>query len=135
MLNRSSEEPRWHLWVPVILYALAIFVSSSAEQPQVVPATFGDKSLHAAAYAVLALLTLRALAGGAWSGVTPAAAVAAAVLASAYGVGDEVHQLFVPGRQFDPADMLADAVGAGAACAAAWVVARVRARHRHSRIT
>jgi VanZ family protein len=135
MLNRCSEGPRWRLWVPVILYALAIFVSSSVEQPQMVPATVGDKTLHAAAYAVLALLTLRALAGGTWNGVTPAAAVVAAALASAYGVADEVHQLFVPGRQFDPRDMLADSVGAGAACAAAWLVARVRARHRHSRIT
>ena len=135
MLNRSPGRSRGALWTPVILYALAIFISSSVEQPQVVPATLGDKTLHGVAYAGLALLTLRALAGGAWSGVTAAGAFVAAVLASAYGVGDEVHQWFVPGRQFDPRDMLADAVGAGGACAAAWLIARVRGRHPHSRIT
>jgi VanZ family protein len=33
-------------------------------------------------------------------------------LAIAYGVTDEIHQSFVPGRRADPADVLADALGA-----------------------
>jgi VanZ family protein len=127
MPNRSSRGQRWRLWTPVVLYALAIFVSSSIEQPQIVPASVGDKTLHGVAYAGLALLTLRALAGGAWAGVTARAAITAVALAAAYGVTDEVHQLFVPGRVFDARDMLADLTGAAAACAAAWLVARARA--------
>lgn len=47
--------------------------------------------------------------GGAFS---PGAVVALAVaLASLYGVTDELHQLFVPGRSSDPADWLVDTCG------------------------
>jgi VanZ family protein len=135
MQNGPSRRRAWALWAPVCVYALGIFISSSIEQPAVLPASVGDKTLHALAYAGLGLLTLRALARGTWRGVTAKVAMAAAVLAGAYGVSDELHQRFVPGRQFDMRDMLADASGAGLASAAAWLVARVRARQRHSRIS
>ena len=39
----------------------------------------------------------------------------ALLLAIAYGITDEVHQHFVPGRHMDPLDLLTDAVGAAAA--------------------
>lgn len=38
--------------------------------------------------------------------------VGAVALASLYGVTDELHQLFVPGRMCDPADWLTDTLGA-----------------------
>ena len=40
-----------------------------------------------------------------------AAVLVAIVISSLYGVSDEYHQLFVPGRTFDVFDMLADAIG------------------------
>lgn len=40
------------------------------------------------------------------------ALVAAVVIASAYGVSDEIHQLFVPGRACDPVDWVVDTLGA-----------------------
>jgi VanZ family protein len=40
------------------------------------------------------------------------AAVIALVIASLYGVSDEVHQLFVEGRSSDPIDWLTDTAGA-----------------------
>ncbi len=61
-----------------------------------------DKVGHAAAYAVLgALLTLAT--GRVWL---------ALLLATLFGVTDEIHQYFVPGRQADVFDVVADAVGA-----------------------
>jgi VanZ family protein len=36
----------------------------------------------------------------------------AVALASAYGITDELHQLFVPGRVSDPVDWLVDTLGA-----------------------
>ncbi len=45
-----------------------------------------------------------------------------AFLAVAFGVTDEVHQSFVPGRNADLMDLVADALGAslGAVVAALW---------------
>jgi len=52
--------------------------------------------------------------------VTIALAVWAATLAVAYGVTDEWHQRFVPGRSATLGDLAADAVGAVVAVAIAW---------------
>lgn len=45
-------------------------------------------------------------------GYRPRQVWTAVVLATLYGLSDEWHQSFVPGRSADPADLLADAVGA-----------------------
>jgi len=61
-----------------------------------------DKLYHAGNFGVLAALLYLAT-GRAWLAV---------LLASLYGVSDEVHQAFVPGRSADAADWLADTAGA-----------------------
>lgn len=72
-----------------------------------------DKVAHFGAYFVLAVFTSRAL-HLKWRGVT--AALGTFLLVVAYGISDEVHQSFVPGRSPDGLDVVADAVGA--ACGA-----------------
>jgi VanZ family protein len=108
---------------------VAIFlVSAQPRLPDVAPG-LSDKHLHAAAYAGLSVLTCRALAGGTMAALTAPGAAAAWALAAGYGVTDEVHQSYVPGRVPDLADWLADAAGAGAAAAGcyAWgIIARSR---------
>lgn len=62
---------------------------------------------HFLLYAVLGLLVIRAL------GRTEIRALTLAVIiASLYGVSDEIHQIFVPGRSPDVVDWLADTLGA-----------------------
>jgi VanZ family protein len=52
------------------------------------------------------------------------AALLAIAVASLYGVSDELHQLFVPGRESDPMDWLTDTLGAClGAVVAVWVAA------------
>lgn len=63
---------------------------------------FGDKAAHAGAYGLLAFFFWLAL----------RRAVLPIVLSTLYGVSDELHQAFVPGRSLDPFDLLADAAGA-----------------------
>jgi VanZ family protein len=46
----------------------------------------------------------------------------AVLLAAAWGAIDEVHQLYVPGRQSDPLGFLADLAGAAAG---AWLLIRL----------
>lgn len=125
--DRPAASRRAWLWGPVAVYALAIFLVSASPAPASLPGGVTDKQGHLAAYAGLSLVTLRALAGGNWGGVTLGRAAGAALLSTAFGASDEVHQQFVPGRTGDPADLAADTVGAVLAAAAAWGVARYRA--------
>lgn len=48
------------------------------------------------------------------------AVLLAVATASAYGVTDEFHQLFVPGRACDPVDWLVDTAGAALGALVAW---------------
>ena len=80
-----------------------------------------DWSTHAAGYAVLSVLACRALGGGLDHPVTARAAVLAVLISTLYGVSDELHQSFVPGRTADAWDVLKDLAGAAVgAVACAW---------------
>jgi len=89
------------------------------------PLSFYDA--HFLAYAGLAVLTTRATSKG-LRNVPWTAVFAAVVISSLYGVSDEYHQRFVPGRTFDLLDMAADAVGSvtGACATKAWSIIRPR---------
>ena len=54
--------------------------------------------------------------------MTLSIAAAAVVVATLYGISDEIHQYFVPPRQVEVRDILADALGASLAAGAlyAW---------------
>jgi VanZ family protein len=123
------------LWAPVALLMAIVFVLSDQPSLPAGPFPGADKWAHAITYASLAAVWLRALAGGRWEGVTVRRAVCAAAAAVAYGVTDEWHQSFVPGRSADAVDLVADAVGAGLAAGAlgAWGIMLRRRRARHAR--
>jgi len=120
------------LWGPVALYALAIFVESSISQVPALPSGFTDKDGHGLLYAGLAVLVLRAASGATWDGVTLRAAAAAVAFAAVYGITDEFHQWFVPGRTADVNDWVADCTGAAIGVAVVWLIARLaRERWNH----
>src|SRR5262245_49173054 len=105
------------LWLPPLLYAALIFYFSSQSDPlPVLTAWVWDKALHGVEYAGLGFLLCRALKG---ERVGSHASLAfAIVIASAYAASDELHQLFVPERQADILDWVADMFGAGCGAAA-----------------
>ncbi|MGH9385632.1 MAG: VanZ family protein [Vicinamibacterales bacterium] len=113
------------LWLPVVVYMAAIFFTSSLPE---VPGTEGvpDTILHTVGYAGLAMTTLRATAGGRWSGMTLRAMILAWVIATGYGVSDEWHQSFTPFRTPDLRDVASDAIGSlvGLGLAGAWGIMR-----------
>ena len=98
----------------------AIFFASAGPGPSLPPVRNVDKVLHAGAYALLAGLWAWALARGRLRDASWRTLLAAWAIASAYGATDELHQLFVPGRQADVFDLAADAIGAAAAAGAVW---------------
>jgi len=103
-----------------------IFAASSIPNLRHLPGDISDKTGHSTGYAILGALLLRALAGGRLQGVTWKRAIAAIVLSTLYGVSDELHQLFVPGRSADPYDVLADSVGATIAASIGWLLGLAR---------
>jgi len=102
-----------------LVYMGAIFTSSSLEQAPLIGG-INDKVAHLVGYAGLGTVVMRAVIGGLGRHVTGRAAVLAIGVTVAYGLTDEVHQAFVPGRSSDIADLYADAAGAVLATAGCW---------------
>jgi VanZ family protein len=109
------------LWLPVVAYMAMLFGFSSLSTIPSPPGDFSFFDVHIAAYAGLGALTARATAGG-LRNVSWRAVVVAILISSLYGVTDEYHQLFTPGRSFDVIDMAADTIGSvvGASAVGAW---------------
>jgi VanZ family protein len=100
------------LWGPVVAHMALLFIASATPDTGTLTETLSDKLLHIAAYVPLGFLVLRALSGGRLAAITWPRALAAVAISVLYGVSDEIHQMFVPGRTADPLDIVADAIGA-----------------------
>lgn len=100
-------------WIPAAAWAGTLFwISSRPAGPQI-PGWFliHDKITHALAFGLLAALAYFAVRVG-HRARPPVAALLAWLVATAYGGADEIHQSFVPTRQPDWYDWMADATGA-----------------------
>jgi VanZ family protein len=106
--------------------ALIFGLSSLSRTPAFVSNV--DKYLHAMLYAGFGALLVRAFAGGWHRRVTMAVVVMTILIAAAYGVSDEFHQSFVPHRNVEAMDVVADSVGASIAAVTlyAWDIIRAR---------
>ncbi|MFI5400916.1 MAG: VanZ family protein [SAR324 cluster bacterium] len=105
-------------WAYALTASGILFVLSSAPIRQPVGWPALDKVEHVTAYTLLGLAYYNVgSAGGRRAGWTVAIATWLAVVA--YGISDEFHQAFVPGRSAEVADVLADAVGGMLGVAAA----------------
>lgn len=111
-MRTAQSRRRWLWFAPAVSLMAAIWwFSSLSRLPQLPPGLEWDKLVHAGAYGLLAGLL--------WVGFTRGGNVAsrraawmAGVLAAVYGAIDEIHQGFVPLREPDALDLLADGLGA-----------------------
>ncbi len=97
------------LLVLVIIYCCIIFALSSIPGSELQGITTPDYIMHGLEYAGLGYLLC-------WwmieTGEKPVTALLrAVVLASVYGISDEFHQYFVPGRCTSVSDWIADTLG------------------------
>ena len=100
-------------WLPLILYCLLIFIQSANPSPEQIPSfPFIDKLLHFIAYGILGILFYRAYQTLKIKDNLRMLMLLSAVSASLYGISDEIHQSFVPFRQAEVADVIADMLGA-----------------------
>jgi VanZ family protein len=109
----------------------AIFYGASLSSvPGPVDDRFSDTFLHTAGYFGLALVTLRALAGGRWRGVSIGGLFVAWCISVVHGAAVEWMQMYVPSRTAEWRDLRNDAVGAALALvmAGAWGIMRGTSR-------
>lgn len=95
----------WKGWLwPVLLGATIVFASSRSgvEGPEIEGI---DKVAHFFLFGLLASLVVR-------NGFLPGYGWLAVVCVSAFGITDEWHQNFTPGRSVEVADWIADTLGA-----------------------
>ncbi len=120
-------------WLPVILMCAAIFRQSSFPSFQAeLFFPHQDKLLHLAAYGLMAFLTARALTcerPGTGKFKIPMFAIGVSIL---FGLSDEIHQAFVPGRFPDIWDWTADILGSGIG---AWIFFNLNNRRSRKRQT
>jgi VanZ family protein len=127
----SDQRLRW--WACAAWLGLIFFLSSQSHLPNLAPPGMGFLQAiagHLTEYAVLSLLMESAMRK---AGVAHASlwALAGAVL---YGVTDEIHQGFVPGRNRDSFDLAMDALGAVLALVAVAWVRRRATSHFHYQV-
>ena len=123
-LVKDDPQPgfRWKLsrlhkffiyWFPIILYCLLIFIQSSYPSIKHTPELpYLDKVLHFVAYALLGILFLRAFKTSRIKNNVKLMLILSILLSFLYGISDEIHQYFVPYRNADLMDVLADMFGA-----------------------
>lgn len=101
----------WYRLPTLALYAALFWQSSLPGTAQEPLFPHDDKVLHFAAYSLLGFLTARWLAFDRpeWSSL--AIRVTAIAACCLFGLSDEIHQSFVPGRVPSAADLAADALG------------------------
>lgn len=141
-MNGSGDaHGRWAWWLAVLSWASLIFVLSSipeaslpdAGPPDSLLDTLVTNGAHLGLYGVLGALLRRAFGEGSRAGWY------AWAVALMYGISDEWHQSFVPGREWSLFDLALDGVGAGLGLlAVAWATAvrhghRQRQREAHER--
>ena len=125
ILNLCTAPERRILW-RVLLAALLVVITYLAlvPAPPKVITTGWDKSNHALAFASLAFSSVWAL----WQ--RPRQWIWLVLALLAYGIGIEIAQSFLPPREADAQDVLADSVGIVIGLLIAWPITASAARRR-----
>ena len=100
-------------WLPAAAYMAVIWFVSSFETPTFPTSLFPlrDKRVHVVEYGVLGFLVAHACLRTFPRHPRARVALFAMLAGLLWGVLDEIHQAFVPGRSADLLDIVADSVG------------------------
>ena len=101
-------------WLPPIAFCALIYIQSSHPSPVKLPSFFlSDKMVHFGLYALMGILFYRAYKTLPVFAFRSLPLILSSIAsASLYGISDEIHQHFVPFRQADFFDVVADSLGA-----------------------
>ncbi len=112
----SSTGRRWLRFVPMgLVMGTIFFLSSQPGDTLSLPDIPNlDKLLHAGIYGLLAATTLFGVGTESWLGRRQLSGLFVVLFCMLYGISDEWHQSFVPGRTPSIWDLVADTIGATA---------------------
>ena len=116
-------------WLPLIIYCLVIYIQSDLPSIEHIPSfEFSDKVMHFFAYAGLGVLFYRAYQTLHLKDNLKMLILTSIISASLYGISDEIHQYYVPSRDADIFDVIANFLGAlcGVYIYHLWAVSRGR---------
>jgi VanZ family protein len=104
-------DKKYVAWAAFIIYCVIIFVGSSIPGDRIdIDGPGIDKLIHTVEYSILSLLLFISLR---LSSAIKSNAIfwISAISSSLYGLSDEIHQLFVPLREFDVLDIVCNTSG------------------------
>lgn len=114
LYNLFSTHKKKFLYVPLAAYWLTLFVLTSIpgrSLPKVI-LIFTDKAKHLIAYMILSFLLNFAIHfQKKFKKLNIHSGISAFMIIAVYGLLDEIHQIFIPGRYFEWLDFLSDLIG------------------------
>ena len=121
-LNQEIVRKVIRFWLPVVIWAVVIFLFSARPTRRATQIFWQDfiikNSAHVFEYGIFTILLYRALKEGGME--KKEAGVSSVILAVLYGVSDEFHQSFTPGRESTARDVIFDTIGAVLAIYGIW---------------
>ena len=97
-------------WLPALLiFMISFYLSSQPTIPQIPSFPFADKIVHFICFGGLAFWVAF---GCNLTGKSKKEIILPTIIVSLYGILDEIHQSFTPGRSSTVSDWIADTIGA-----------------------
>jgi len=107
-----EKNKKYLIHLPLIIYWLILFVLTSLPASVAIITEFGDKISHFGAYGLLSVfLYLTMYFQDKFLLLKKYPGIFTIIIASFYGMLDEIHQIYVPGRFAEVLDWLADFTG------------------------
>ncbi len=112
MLNKLESNKKWMVYFPLIIYWIILFTATTLPGSDLPNMHVSDKIEHFSAYFILAvLLNLAMMFQNKYLLIKRKAWLFTLLIILSYGALDEIHQLFIPGRDCELLDWVSDSSG------------------------
>ncbi len=112
MFKYLASHRAYFIYIPLAVYWIILFVMTSLPSTMSISVGVSDKIEHFGAYGLLSVFLFLALKfQSKYSVLSDYPATFTVIIASLYGIIDEFHQLYIPGRSAEFYDWLADFSG------------------------